>query len=366
MAGVLPAESLRYARHLSLPEFGEAGQRRLRDARVLVVGLGGLGSPVAIYLAAAGIGALHLVDHDAVDESNLQRQVIHATPDVGRAKIDSAAAKLRALNPDVHLDLTREAFDVSNARRLVEGCDVVVDGTDNFPTRYLVNDACVMTRRPNVYGSVARFEGQVSVLATPGGPCYRCLHPDPPAAGAIQNCAEAGVLGVLPGVVGLLQATETIKIVARIGEPLVGRLLLYDALKMRFREIVWPRAADCPVCGDAPSIRTLVRHEETCEAAAMSDAAAMTIDEYREWRRNARPHTLLDVREPSEHAVSRIDGSMLIPIDSLPERLDLLPRDRPIVVHCRTGRRSARAVTLLRARGLDARNLLGGLRAWEG
>lgn len=366
---------LRYARQVRLPEFGDAGQQKLAQARVLLVGLGGLGSPAALYLSAAGVGTLGLVDHDIVDATNLHRQVIHGTPDIGRSKLASAADRITAINPDVRLELHDEALDASNARRLVEAYDVVLDGTDNFPTRYLVNDACVMVGRPNVYGSIFRFEGQVAVFASPGGPCYRCLHPEPPPPGLIPNCAEAGVLGVLPGVIGVLQATEAIKVITGIGEPLVGRLLLYDALRMKARDIVLPRDPGCPVCGDTPTIRDLVTYDQVCDTHAWSPGAsvpgrspmndAMTVDELKQWRDEGTPHLLLDVREPFEHASARIDGAVLMPMGQVLDHLDQLPKDRPIVVQCQSGQRSARVTSALRAKGFDATNLTGGIIAWK-
>jgi len=336
------------------------------------VGAGGLGSPAALYLAAAGIGTMGLVDFDEVDVTNLQRQVLYGTADVGRSKLDVASARLREINPHVTLELHREAFGVANARRLVDSYDAVLDGTDNFSTRFLVNDACVMSGRPNVYGSVFRFEGQASVFSTAGGPCYRCLHPEPPPDGLIPNCAEGGVLGVLPGIIGLIQATEAIKILTGIGEPLVGRLLLYDALRMRFRQITLPRDPACPVCGDAPTIRELVAYDAVCapvlpgskDPGLHRDGDQLTVEELDRWRREDRTHALIDVREPSEHAVSRIEGARLIPMQQLQSALDSLPKDRPIVVHCQGGGRSSRAVAMLRLQGFDARNLRGGIKAW--
>jgi adenylyltransferase/sulfurtransferase len=353
--------ALRYHRQTILPELGIEGQQRLGDGRVLIVGAGGLGSPAAMYLAAAGVGTIGLVDFDEVDETNLQRQIIYTTQDVGQPKLEAAAARLRALNPLIEVRCHEEPFGVANARALVSSYDVVIDGTDNFPTRYLVNDACVMAGTPNVYGSVFRFDGQVSVFATPGGPCYRCLHPEPPPPGLIPNCAEAGVLGVLPGVIGTVQATEAIKLVAGIGEPLIGRLLLYDALRLRFREVRLPRDPACPVCGDTPVIRELVAYEESCGLETDVD---MTVDELARWRKDSTPHLLLDVREPSEAAICRIDGAKLVPLGTLAHELDLLPRDVPVVVHCKMGGRSARATAMLRAKGIDARNLSGGITAW--
>ena len=376
-------DAIRYARHLLLPEFGRQGQQRLLDARVLLVGMGGLGSPAALYLAAAGVGTLGLVDFDVVDESNLHRQIIHGTADVGRPKLASAAESIRAINPDVRLEMHNEPFGPANGRELVGACDVVIDGTDNFSTRYLVNDACVLAGTPNVYGSVFRFEGQAAVFAADGGPCYRCLHPEPPPAGLIPNCAEAGVLGVLPGIIGTVQATEAIKLLTGIGEPLVGRLLLYDALRMMFRTISLHRDPECPVCGDAPTIRTLVAYDEVCdtgngrvaEASAMSEVVemvemvemreAMTVDELHEWRTSGHPHVLLDVREPFEHASARIEGSVLIPMGAVMQHLEQLPRDRTVVVQCQSGARSGRVAAALRQKGYDAVNLTGGIQAWR-
>ena len=358
-------ELRRYDRHLSLPEFGRAGQERLRAARILIVGAGGLGSPAALYLAAAGAGTIGLVDYDDVDESNLQRQILYGTPDVGRPKLDAAAARLRALNPHLSVQRHDAPFNAANGAALVAAYDIVLDGSDNFPTRYLVNDACVMAHVPNVYGSVLRFEGQAAVFAAPGGPCYRCLHPEPPPDGLIPSCAEGGVLGVLPGVIGTIQATEAIKLVAGIGEPLIGRLLLYDALRMRFRTIALPRDPDCPVCGDRPVIHDLVAYDQVCEDPDPGDPTSVTAAELRHWREEGRPHALIDVREPSEHAVNRIDGAVLIPLRQVPFKLDQIPKDRPVVVHCKSGGRSAIAVAMLRLRGIDAHNLKGGILAWE-
>jgi sulfur-carrier protein adenylyltransferase/sulfurtransferase len=357
-------DALRYARHLLLPELGREGQQKLIDARVLLIGVGGLGSPAALYLAAAGVGTLGLVDADVVDETNLHRQIIHGTSDVGRSKLTSAANAIREINPDVALELHEELFAVENARRLVDAYDVVIDGTDNFPTRYLVNDVCVMTGTPNVYGSIFRFEGQAAVFAAPGGPCYRCLHPEPPPDGLIPNCAEAGVLGVLPGIIGTIQATEAIKLITGIGELLVGRLLLYDALRMRFREISLSRDPECPVCGDAPTIRTLVAYDQVCDTAVpMRDA--ITVDELHQWREAKQPHMLIDVREPFEHASARIEGAVLIPMGVVMGQLEQLPKDRPVVVQCQSGARSARVTAALREEGYDDVNLTGGIQAWR-
>lgn len=349
-----------------LPEFGREGQQRLLDARVLIIGLGGLGSPAAMYLAAAGVGTLGLVDFDEVDATNLHRQIIHGTPDIGRSKLSSAVETLSAINPDVRFERHEEPFGVSNARALVDAYDIVIDGTDNFPTRYLVNDACVMSGTPNVYGSIFRFEGQAAVFAAPGGPCYRCLHPEPPPPGLIPNCAEAGVLGVLPGIVGTIQATEAVKLITGIGEPLVGRLLLYDALRMHFRSITLSRDPECPVCGDAPTIRTLIAYDQVCETPTgdtMKDE--MTVEELQQWRESGYSHMLIDVREPFEHEAARIEGAVLIPMGTVMSQIDSLPKDRPIVVHCQSGGRSARVTAALRERGFDAVNLSGGIKAWR-
>jgi len=351
-----------------MPELGTEGQQRIRESRVLVVGAGGLGSPAALYLAAAGVGTLGLVDFDRVDETNLQRQILFGTRDVGRSKLEAAVERLEAQNPHVALEAHEGPFDAGNARALVSAYDIVVDGTDNFPTRYLVNDACVMTGTPNVYGSVQQFTGQAAVFAAPGGPCYRCLHPEPPPDGLIADCASGGVLGVLPGLIGIIQATEAVKIVAGVGEPLVGRLLLVDALGGRYRTIDLPADPECPVCGHAPSITALVAYAPVCGPAGAEgptdpgviDSAALLA-----WRRDSRPHVLIDVREPDEYALDRIDGASLIPLGDLAGRLALLPTDRPIVVYCETGLRSQRATALLRARGYDARNLSGGIRVWR-
>jgi adenylyltransferase/sulfurtransferase len=353
----------RYQRQISLPEFGEAGQARLAEGRVLIVGVGGLGSPAAMYLAAAGVGTLGLVDFDAVDETNLHRQIIYGTPDVGRPKLDAAAERLHAINPGTALELHDAPLDATNARRLIERYRVVIDGTDNFATRYLVNDACVMTKTPNVYGSIHRFEGQASVFAAADGPCYRCLHPDPPPAGLIPSCAEAGVLGVLPGIIGTLQATEAIKLLTGIGEPLVGRLVLYDALRLRFRQIALPRDPDCPVCGERPTIRELVAYDRGCATDPRSED--LSAEQLRNWRETGKAHILLDVREPFEHARSRIEGAVLIPLGSLEERLGEIPWNLPVVAHCQSGGRSARAAEILRRHGFQAHNLIGGIRAWN-
>jgi molybdopterin/thiamine biosynthesis adenylyltransferase/rhodanese-related sulfurtransferase len=366
-------ERQRYSRHLLLPEVGEAGQRRLKGARVLCVGVGGLGSPVSLYLAAAGVGTLGLVDFDAVDVSNLQRQIVHGTPDVGRSKLDSARARLGALNPGVRVETFDARFSVENARALVEAFDVIVDGTDNFPARYLVNDACVLFGKPNVWGSIFRFEGQASVFAAPGGPCYRCLHPEPPPAGLIPSCGEAGVLGVLPGVIGAIQATEALKLILGVGEPLIGRFLVYDALRLRFRELKLPQDPDCPICGTHPTITDLREADACCDQKGDSPLFSqkkgttfeMTVRQLKARIDAGDAPVILDVREPLEAAICSIPGSRLIPLSELPRRLAELDPTADLVVHCKTGGRSAQAVALLRREGFaGASNLTGGILRW--
>lgn len=366
-------ELRRYARHVVLPQVGTAGQERLKASSVLVVGLGGLGSPAALYLAAAGVGRLGLVDFDRVDESNLQRQVLHGTASVGMSKTESARARLHDLNPHVDLCAHDEPLTTANALALVSAYDVVVDGTDQFATRYLVNDACVLARRPNIYGSVHRFEGQVSVFATPGGPCYRCLFPEPPAAGTVPSCAEGGVLGVLPGIVGSLQAAEAIKLIVGIGTPLVGRLLYFDALTMRMREMSFDRDAACPMCGDGADARLLDDYDSFCGTSLNSTSKMMTDDDEEMTAGELKASLaagdsiwLLDVREGWEYSTSRLDGATLIPLGDLASRVDEVPRDANVVVYCHHGMRSARAVSMLRHGGWQrVRNLSGGIDRWS-
>jgi sulfur-carrier protein adenylyltransferase/sulfurtransferase len=366
-------EVQRYSRHLIMPEVGVDGQRKLKAARVLCIGAGGLGSPAALYLTAAGVGTLGIVDFDAVDSSNLQRQIIHGTPDVGRPKLESAKTRLTALNPHVRIVGHETALTSKNALDILRDYDVVVDGTDNFPTRYLVNDACVILKKPNAYGSIFRFEGQASVFATEGGPCYRCLYPEPPPPGLVPSCAEGGVLGVLPGIIGTIQATEAIKLILGVGEPLVGRFLIYDALRMRFRELKLRRDPECPVCGDHPTVRELIDYEQFCGIRPAAHAAApaepeITVEELKRAQDRREPLFLLDVREPQEFQICRIPGSTLIPLGELANRLGEIPSGPdapPVVIHCKSGVRSARAVKLLRDRGVaEARNLKGGILAW--
>ena len=369
-------ELVRYSRHLTLPDIGLDGQRRLKAARVLCIGAGGLGSPAMMYLAAAGVGTIGLVDEDAVDLSNLQRQIIHGTSDVGRPKLASAADRLRDINPHVRLETHEVTFSAGNALELVTSYDVIVDGTDNFPTRYLVNDACVLAGRPNAYGSISRFEGQASVFAMPDGPCYRCLHPEPPPPGLIPSCAEGGVLGVLPGIIGTIQATEAVKLILGIGEPLVGRFLLYDALRMQFRVIRLPKDPDCPVCGNHPTIRELrayydasrcapAQPQRTPMAASGATEGDMTVAELKARIDRGDAPLIVDVREPAEFEICRIPGAVLIPLHQLPSRLTELDASKEIVLQCKVGGRSASATAFLRRAGFArARNLTGGILAW--
>ena len=361
-----PDELVRYSRHVILPEVGLAGQERLKSARILVVGCGGLGSPVALYLAAAGVGHLGLVDFDTVDASNLQRQIIHSTSTVGASKLDSAEARLLNLNPYTRIERYETRLAAANALEIIRGYDVVVDGTDNFSTRYLVNDACVLLGVPNAYGSIFRFEGQASVFAVADGPCYRCLFRRPPPAGAVPNCAEGGVLGVLPGLVGTIQATEAIKLVLGIGKPLVGELLLVDALDMRFRKVKVRKDPQCPACGTR-EIRELVDEEAVCEVSVerpgYREQTAATIADR---RRRGEELLLVDVREPHEWAIGRIEGAELIPLGEIPRSLDRLPREREIVLYCKGGSRSAQAADqLVRAGFGSVTNLAGGILAWR-
>ena len=374
LPGLTPEEYQRYSRHLTLPEVGVDGQRRLKAARVLTIGMGGLGSPAALYLAAAGVGTLGLADFDDVEVSNLQRQVLHGTPDVGRPKLDSAAARLHALNPHVHIERHDTRLTAANALEIFAGYDIVVDGTDNFATRYLVNDAAVLARKPYVYGSIFRFEGQASVFAAPGGPCYRCLHPEPPPPGLVPSCAEAGVLGVLPGIIGTIQAAEAIKLVVGAGQPLIGRFLIFDALRMRFRELTLRRDPECPACGDRPAIRALMDYDAYCGAAPAAPPVEVEVGgrpfeitpvELKVRLDRGDEIFLLDVREPHEFEICRIDGARLIPLGDLPHRVDELPDAVDVAVVCRSGVRSGRAVSFLRGLGFPrAQNVGGGLLAW--
>ncbi len=365
-----PDQFDRYRRHLSLPEFGVEGQRALLAARVLVIGAGGLGCPLAQYLAAAGVGTLGLVDFDRVDASNLQRQVLYGTADVGRPKVEVARERIAAMNPDVHVEVYALRLASDNALGILAEYDVVVDGTDNFPTRYLTNDACVLLGKPNVHGSIFRFEGQATVFDARHGPCYRCLYPEPPPPGAVPSCAEGGVLGVLPGLIAMVQATETVKLATGIGEPLYGRLLQYDALKMEFAEFRLKKDPSCPVCGEQPTVTELIDYEGFCgvgaeEGPAVTERTAAEVDAM---RRGGEEFLLLDVREPAEYETARIEGSLLIPLGEIEARIGELEawRDRLVVVHCHHGGRSAQACELLKAQGFEhLENLAGGIEAWS-
>ncbi|MBU6179607.1 MAG: molybdopterin-synthase adenylyltransferase MoeB [Verrucomicrobia bacterium] len=359
-------ERARYARHLTLPEVGPEGQRRLKASRVLCIGAGGLGSPVMTYLAAAGVGEIGVVDDDRVDFSNLQRQILHGTSDVGRLKTESAASRLAEINPGVRVARHETRFTATNAAAIAAPYDLIIDGTDNFPTRYLSNDLAVLTNKPNVYGSIHRFEGQVSVFAPHlGGPCYRCLFPDPPAPGMIPSCAEGGVLGILPGIVGAMQANEAVKLLLGIGEPLVGRLVHFDALSFRFREIRLRRDPACAVCGESPTLTTLQDIEFNC---AMSSPILPEIDVHQLKSRLAdvKPFVLLDVREPSEYEVARLPGSLLIPLGELPARVHELDPAAETIIHCKAGRRSAKALQFLLDSGFaNVCHVEGGINAWS-
>ncbi len=367
-----PDDLARYSRHLILPEVGTEGQRRLKAARVLCVGTGGLGSPLALYLAAAGVGTLGLVDFDVVDASNLQRQILHSTADIGRSKLDSAEEKLHALNPALHVVKHQTRLTSANALDILRDYDIVADGTDNFPTRYLVNDACVLLGKPNVYGSIFRFEGQASVFATKEGPCYRCLYPDPPPPGLVPNCAEAGVLGILPGLVGVIQATEVIKLILGKGESLIGRLLLVDALSMRFRELKLRKNPECPVCGAHPAVTGLIDYHQFCgiapeskdETQIKNGIPQISVRELKKRIDSGEDVFILDVREPFEYQIANIGGT-LIPQNDVPQRLNEIDRNREIVVQCKSGGRSQRIAEFLQQSGYPyVVNLAGGILAW--
>ena len=360
-------ETTRYSRHLIMPEVTAHGQRRLKAARVLCIGAGGLGSPAALYLAAAGVGTIGIVDFDDVDLSNLQRQILHGTKDVGRSKLESARDRLRDINPDIDIELHQCRFSSENASEIVSEYDVVVDGSDNFATRYLSNDVCVFEKKPNVYGSVFRFEGQTTVFAPHlGGPCYRCLFPEPPPPESVPNCAQAGVLGVLPGIIGLLQAIEAIKLIVGIGEPLIGRLLHFDALNVKFRELNLRRDPHCPVCGDNPTIFSPIDYDQFCGVRDEKMVPAISVNELKRKMDAREAFELVDVREPFEYEIARIDGAQLIPLGEIANRADELQRGQQIVVHCHSGTRSAQAVRLLQQRGFsNVYNLEGGIDAWS-
>jgi adenylyltransferase/sulfurtransferase len=371
----LTAEEIkRYSRHLIMPEVGVDGQKKLKAGSVLCIGAGGLGSPAAMYLAAAGVGRIGIVDFDVVDFSNLQRQLLHGTSSVGRSKLESAKDRLRDLNPHIEIDTYETTVSSENALELFKPYDVILDGTDNFPTRYLVNDACVLAGKPNAYGSIFRFEGQASVFATKEGPCYRCLYPEPPPPGLVPSCAEGGVLGVLPGIIGVIQATEAIKLILGIGEPLIGRFLIYDALRMRFRELKLRKDSDCPVCGTHPTVTKLIDYEQFCgirpEPAAQAPGTGVNQFETTSVDLKKRLDAgddvfILDVREPNEYQICRIPGSVLIPLGELPRRYAELPADKDIVAHCKMGGRSAKATEFLQSVGFKrVKNLRGGILDW--
>jgi len=365
-------EIMRYSRHLIMPEVGMDGQLKLKQAKVLCIGTGGLGAPLGLYLAAAGVGRIGLVDFDSVDLTNLQRQILFGTDDIGRPKIEAATDRLRNLNPDIQIDRFETRLTSENALDILKNYDIVVDGTDNFPTRYLVNDACVILGKPNVYGSIFRFEGQITIFGAPGGPCYRCLYPEPPPPGLVPSCAEGGVLGVLPGIVGAIQAAESLKLIIGKGEPLIGRLLLFDALAMRFRELKLRKNPECPACGEHPTITKLIDYAEFCgvrgeEAASPAQSAVPEIAPRELKSRLDRGDDLfiLDVREPHEYQICNLGGH-LIPLGELSRRVNELDSSREIVAHCRSGKRSAEAVEFLRSAGFrKVLNLKGGILAWS-
>ncbi|MCC6696861.1 MAG: molybdopterin-synthase adenylyltransferase MoeB [Candidatus Hydrogenedentes bacterium] len=366
------SEIARYSRHLLIPEVATEGQKRLKAAKVLVIGAGGLGSPLGLYLAAAGVGQLGIVDFDVVEFSNLQRQVLHTTPDVGRRKTESAAAHLRAINPEIQITTYDTRISSANAMELIRPYDIVIDGTDNFPTRYLVNDACVLLGKSNIYGSIYRFEGQVSVFAPPAGPCYRCLFAEPPPPGMVPSCAEGGVLGILPGVIGCMQATEAVKLILGIGEPLIGRLLLYDALEMKFREVRIQRDPQCPLCGEQPTLRELIDYEQFCGVRGQEAPGApfesdfeISVEEVKARMDRGDDFDILDVRNPEEWQICRLGSAKLVPLGELQERMRELDPAREWVVHCRSGARSAKAVELLRQAGfVNVKNVRGGISEW--
>jgi adenylyltransferase/sulfurtransferase len=368
-------EILRYSRHLIIPEVGMEGQKRLKAAKVLLVGTGGLGAPLGLYLTAAGVGTIGIVDFDVVDSTNLQRQVIHFTSDVGKKKIYSAAAKMQAINPNVKIVKHEVALNSENALDILRDYDLVVDGTDNFPTRYLVNDACVLLNKPNVYGSIFRFEGQATVFAYEGGPCYRCLYPEPPPPGLVPSCAEGGVLGILPGTIGLIQATETVKLILGIGEPLIGRLLLYDALGMKFRELKLRKNPECPACGEHRTITKLIDYHQFCGVPQPSAAPAqetkvnegeIDVTEVKAKLDRGDNFVLIDVREPHEYRICNIPGAKLIPLGEFPKHVGEFDPESDIVIHCKSGMRSAKACGILRQAGFQhVRNMVGGILAWS-
>jgi adenylyltransferase/sulfurtransferase len=367
-------EIARYSRHLIMPEVALDGQKKLKQARVLTIGAGGLGAPLAMYLAAAGVGTLGIVDFDVVDESNLQRQIIHGTSDVGRPKMESARDRIKDINPNVNVEGFEEPLSSENALDIFKDFDIIVDGTDNFPTRYLVNDASVLLGKPNVYGSIFRFEGQASVFYAEEGPCYRCLYPEPPPPGLVPSCAEGGVLGILPAAIGTIQATETVKLILGIGEPLIGRLLLYDALGMSFREMKLRKDPNCPVCGENPTVTELIDYQEFCgipqaqAAESVDELPEITVRELKERLDAGEEVAVLDVREPHEYEVANLEaqGAKLIPLGELPNRLSELNQNDEVAVYCKTGGRSAKAVKTLQDAGFgNVYNVEGGITAWS-
>ena len=364
-----PAEIRRYSRHLVIPEVGVEGQEQLKQASVLVIGAGGLGSPVTMYLAAAGVGKLGLVEYDEVDESNLQRQLLFGQADIGRSKSNAALERLRAINPLIELVAHQVRIDSSNAMGLIGDYDLVVDGSDNFPTRYLVNDACVLANKPDVFGSIFRFEGQVAVFWGAEGPCYRCLFPEPPPPGLVPSCAEGGVLGVLPGIIGSLQANEAIKLILGVGEPLIGRLVIFDALSVRFRELRLKKNPDCPVCSERPTLTELIDYDAFCGLGSelpVTEPMNVTPEEVNRWLVDGRKLLLLDVRTPREWQICRLEGAQLMPLQVLAQSWQDIDGRQEIVVYCHHGHRSARAVDFLRRMGIDrAKNLAGGIDAWS-
>ena len=372
LPGLSHEEILRYSRHLLIPEVGLEGQRKLKAAAVLVIGTGGLGSPVALYLAAAGVGRIGLVDYDVVDSSNLQRQVIHGTSTLGVLKVESARDRMLDLNPDIQVEVFNEPFTSANAMRIAADYDLIIDGTDNFPTRYLTNDLCVLTGKPNVYGSIYRFDGQLSVFDAKRGPCYRCLFPEPPPPGLVPSCAEGGVLGVLPGTIGTLQATEALKLILGIGEPLIGKLMLYNALDMSFEFVKLRKNPNCKVCGPNPEVTELIDYEAFCgvpghdhDAGEVGGGWDITAGELAERMKKGNHLRLLDVREPHELEISQIEGASLIPLGQLAMRLAELDSAEEMVVFCKAGTRSARALELLLSAGFrKVKNLKGGINAW--
>lgn len=372
-SNLTPEQLMRYSRHLILPEIGEEGQKKLLQAQVLIIGAGGLGSPLGLYLAAAGVGTIGLVDFDVVDLSNLQRQILHTNDEIGKPKLDSAEKRIQAMNPDTRVIKHHTRISSGDALEIIKDYDLVIDGTDNFPTRYLVNDACVFLNKPNIYGSIFRFEGQAAVFKPREGPCYRCLYPEPPPPGMVPSCAEGGVLGILPGIIGVIQATEAVKLIVGTGEPLVGRLLIYNALDMTFRTLKLRRDKNCPVCGDHPTVTQLIDYEAFCgmkrgEGKETVTIPEMTVFELKAKRDRKDDFILVDVREPYEYQIAQIQGSWLIPLGELPKRVSELEpfKDKEIAVHCKSGGRSARAVEFLKQSGFTKIwNVVGGISEWS-